>query len=243
MSAPLDETGPAAYDDFGPVDHLPLTRIQQIGASRLHAAWTGIPHVTHFDEADVTLVDAERRRLNADRPSAERLTLLAWVARACVLALVEHPRFCASLDLEQRQLVLKRYVNLGIAVDSAAGLLVGVVAGAQHLSLTELAAAIGGIAERARAGKLKPAEMEGSCFTISSLGNLGGTGFTPIINPPNVAILGVSLARLRPACIDGRIEPRLSLPLSLSYDHRALNGADAARFCNTLVSHLSQAHH
>jgi pyruvate dehydrogenase E2 component (dihydrolipoamide acetyltransferase) len=239
VSAELPPGEAAANDGFGPVDYAPLSRIQQIGGARLHAAWTQIPHVTHFEDADVTAAEAERRRLNAAEP-VRRLTLLAWVARATILALAEHPRFCASLDVEQRRLVLKRYVNLGIAVEAPAGLVVGVIAGADRLDLAGLAAAIADLAARGRAGKLKPSEMEGSCFTLSSLGNLGGTGFTPIINPPDVAILGVSPARERPEWIDGRVEPRLVMPLSLSYDHRVINGADAARFCTFIRERLRE---
>ena len=230
----------AAHDGFGPVDFAPLSRIQQIGGARLHAAWTQIPHVTHFEDADVPAAEAERRRLNA-AGREPRLTLLAWVARATILALAEHPRFCASLDVEQRRLVLKRYVNLGIAVEAPTGLVVGVIAGADRLDLAGLAAAIADLAARGRARKLKPSEMEGSCFTISSLGNLGGTGFTPIINPPDVAILGVSPARERPEWIDGRVEPRLVMPLSLSYDHRVINGADAAQFCTSIRDRLGNS--
>lgn len=240
MSAELPMGEAAANDGFGPVDYAPLSRIQQIGGARLHAAWTQIPHVTHFEEADVTAIEAERKRLNV-AGGEPRLTLLAWVARATILALAEHPRFCASFDVDQRRLVLKRYVNLGIAVEAPAGLLVGVIAGAERLDLAGLGAAIADLAQRGRAGRLKPSEMEGSCFTISSLGNLGGTGFTPIINPPDVAILGISPARERPAWIDGRTEPRLVMPLSLSYDHRVINGAEAARFCTFLRERLAGA--
>jgi pyruvate dehydrogenase E2 component (dihydrolipoamide acetyltransferase) len=228
----------AAHDGFGPVGYEPLSRIQLIGGARLQAAWTRIPHVTHFDEADVTAVEAGRKRRNESQ-AGPRLTLLAWVARACVDALRQHPRFCASLDEEGRRLVLKRYVNLGIAVDTPTGLVVAVVHGADRLSLDELGAAIAGLAGRGRLGKLKPSEMEGTCFTISSLGSLGGTGFTPIINPPDVAILGVSPARVRPEWIDGAVVPRLMLPLSLSYDHRVISGADAARFCASLREALA----
>jgi pyruvate dehydrogenase E2 component (dihydrolipoamide acetyltransferase) len=240
VSAGLPPGEAADHDGFGPVDYAPLSRIQQIGGARLHATWTQIPHVTHFEDADVTAAEAERRRLNAAEP-ARKLTLLAWVARATLLALAEHPRFCASFDAEQRRLVLKRYVNLGIAVEAPTGLVVGVIAGADRLDLAGLAAAIADLAARGRAGKLKPSEMEGSCFTISSLGNLGGTGFTPIINAPDVAILGVSPARERPEWIDGRVEPRLVMPLSLSYDHRVINGADAARFCTFIREQLGKA--
>lgn len=231
-------TADASHDGFGPVGYEPLSRIQLIGGARLLAAWTRIPHVTHFDEADVTEVEAGRKWRNASL-AGPRLTLLAWIARACVDALRQHPRFCASLDDDGKRLVLKRYVNLGIAVDTPSGLVVGVVHGADRLALDELGAAIAGLAGRGRLGKLKPSEMEGTCFTISSLGSLGGTGFTPIINPPDVATLGVSPARVRPEWIDGAVAPRLMLPLSLSYDHRAISGADAARFCASLREALA----
>jgi pyruvate dehydrogenase E2 component (dihydrolipoamide acetyltransferase) len=230
----------AHHDGFGPVEFEPLSRIQLIGGARLHDAWTRIPHVTHFEEADVTAIEAGRKRRN-ESGAAPRLTLLAWVARACVESLLRFPRFCASLDPDGRRLVLKRYVNLGIAVDTPMGLVVAVVQGADRMSLDELGAAIAGLAERGRLGKLKPTEMEGSCFTISSLGNLGGTGFTPIINPPDVAILGLSPARVRPEWVHGAVQPRLMLPLSLSYDHRVISGADAARFCTHLREQLAAA--
>jgi len=237
MTAP-DVADAPEDDGFGPVTYEPLSRIQQIGGARLHAAWTAIPHVTHFEEADVTTVDAERMRLNEDNPD-RRLTLLAWVARASVLALQVFPRFCASLDTDGRRLVLKRYQNLGIAVETPAGLVVAAIHHAASMTLQQLGVAISDLAARGREGKLKPTEMEGSCFTISSLGGLGGTGFTPIINPPEVAILGICPARLRPACVAGKVEPRLIMPLSLSYDHRVLNGADAARFCAFLRDRLA----
>lgn len=218
------------HDGFGPVVPTTLSRIQQIAGSRLHAAWTSIPHVTHHELADVTIADEARRRHNAAHPDA-KLSLLTYVARAIVSALAAFPKFCASLDADGRTLWLKQYVNLGLAVETPKGLVVAVVAGADRLSPVELGRAIDDLALRGRTGTLKPAEMEGACFTISSLGALGGTGFTPIINPPNVAILGAAQARWQPACVDGAIVPRYQLPLSLSYDHRVIDGADAARFC------------
>jgi len=239
-SPPTDANDEPLDDGFGPVSHQPLSRIEQIGGTRLQAAWTQIPHVTHFEVADVTSAETERQRHNASHPG-QRLSLLAWVARACAATLKAFPRFCASLDAEHKRLVLKGYINLGIAVEAPTGLVVGVVHGAGSMGLTELGAAIADLAQRGRLGKLKPTEMEGSCFTISSLGNLGGTGFTPIINPPDVAILGVSPARLRPEWINGAVEPRQMMPLSLSYDHRVINGADAARFCSFLRGRLEGA--
>lgn len=226
------------HDGFGDVVPSTLSRIQQIAGARLHAAWTTIPHVTHHELADLTLVEDARRRYNAAHPDA-KLSPLAFVARAVVSALAAYPKFCASLDPDGRTLWLKQYVHLGVAVETPKGLVVAVLRDVDRLSLPALARAIDDVAARGRAGTLKPAEMEGSCFTISSLGALGGTGFTPIINPPNVAILGAAQARWQPACVDGAIVPRFLLPLSLSYDHRVIDGADAARFC----SHLRDALH
>lgn len=223
-------TAPGDHDGFGPVTATTLSRIQQIAGARLHAAWTSIPHVTHHECADVTGIDAARREHNAARPDA-KLSLLAFLARAVVRALAAHPKFCASLDPDGRTLWLKQYVNLGFAVETPKGLVVAVVPGADRLSLVDLGRAVDDLAARGRQGTLKPTEMEGSCFTISSLGALGGTGFTPIVNPPNVAILGAAQARWQPACVEGAIVPRFLLPLSLSYDHRVIDGADAARFC------------
>ncbi|MGA1730574.1 MAG: 2-oxo acid dehydrogenase subunit E2 [Steroidobacteraceae bacterium] len=230
-----DEAG-EDHDAFGPISWQPLSRIMQIGGARLADAWSRIPHVTHFDNADVTQLEGERGRWNG---AGARPSMLAWIARATVLALREHPRFCATLDEAGRRIALKRYLNLGIAVDSPAGLLVGVIRDANELDVDQLGDAIRDLAERGRAGKLKPSEMEGGCFTISSLGNLGGTGFTPIINSPEVAILGVCPARWQPIVVGDVIEKRLMLPLSLSYDHRVLNGADAARFSTTLAELLA----
>jgi pyruvate dehydrogenase E2 component (dihydrolipoamide acetyltransferase) len=227
------------HDGFGTVVPQPLTRIQQIAGQRLHAAWTQIPHVTHHEDADVTALEAHRSAHNAAHPDAKR-SPLAYVARACVRALKAHPTFCASLDPDGRTLWLKQYVNLGVAIETPKGLFVASLHGADGLSLDGLAAGIADLASRGRAGTLKPTELEGACFTISSLGALGGTGFTPIINPPNVAILGLSQARLRPEWVDGQVVPRLIMPMSLSYDHRVIDGAEAARFCLRLRSELAQ---
>jgi pyruvate dehydrogenase E2 component (dihydrolipoamide acetyltransferase) len=226
------------HDGFGPVVAQPLSRIQQIVGQRLHAAWTHIPHVTHHEDADLTDAEAQRQAYNAVHPDG-KLSPLAYVARACTQALRAHPKFCASLDPDGKTLWLKQYVHLGVAVDTPKGLVVAVLQNADAKSLTELGAAIADLAARGRAGTLKPTEMEGSCFTLSSLGALGGVAFTPIINPPNVAILGLSQARVRPEWIDGAVHPRLILPMSLSYDHRVIDGADAARFCMQLRTLLA----
>jgi pyruvate dehydrogenase E2 component (dihydrolipoamide acetyltransferase) len=226
------------HDGFGPVVVQPLSRIQQITGRRLHEAWSRIPHVTHHEEADVTAIEAHRQANNAAHP-ASRLSLLAYVASAVVLVLKGYPRFCASLDPEGKALWLKQYMHLGIAVDTPRGLVVAVASHCDSKSLAQLGAAIDDLAARARAGALKPPEMEGSCFAISSLGAIGGVAFTPIVNPPNVAILGLSRARLRPEWIGGQILPRLILPVSLSYDHRVIDGVEAARFCAALRDRLA----
>jgi pyruvate dehydrogenase E2 component (dihydrolipoamide acetyltransferase) len=226
------------HDGFGPVVRTPLSRIQQVAGARLHAAWTTIPHVTHHEDADVTAVDELRRHHNAAHADAKR-SLLAYLAAATMRVTQRFPKFCASLDADGRSLWMKQYLNLGIAVETPKGLVVAVVPGADRLSLAQLARALDDVATRGRAGTLKPTELEGSCFTISSLGALGGTGFTPIINPPNVAILGAAQARWRPECVGDAIVPRLVLPLSLSYDHRVIDGADAARFCSAVREALA----
>ena len=225
---------------YGPVERKPLSRIQKIAGPRLHASWVNIPHVTQFDEADITDVEAARARMKAEAAArGVKLTPLAFVMRACVQALAAFPKFCTSLDLEAGELVYRRYVHIGFAADTPNGLVVPVVRDADRLDIYGIAAALGQLSEKARAGKLTAAEMQGGCFTISSLGGIGGTAFTPIINPPEVAILGVSRSSMKPVYRDGTFVPRLMLPLSLSYDHRVIDGADAARFTSFLGSALA----
>jgi pyruvate dehydrogenase E2 component (dihydrolipoamide acetyltransferase) len=227
---------------FGPIERRPLSRIQKISGPRLHASWVNIPHVTQFDEADITAMEAERQRLK-DEVAAKgiKLTPLAFVMRACVKALAKFPQFCASLDADAGELVFKRYVHLGFAADTPNGLVVPVVRDADRKDVFELARELATLSEKARAGKLAPADMQGGCFTISSLGGIGGTAFTPIINAPEVAILGVSRSAQRPVFSDGTFVPRLMLPLSLSYDHRVIDGAAAARFTTFLARTLADA--
>lgn len=225
---------------YGPVERKPLSRIQKIAGPRLHASWVNIPHVTQFDEADITDVEAARARMKAEAAArGVKLTPLAFVMRACVQALAAFPKFCTSLDLDAGELVYRRYVHIGFAADTPNGLVVPVVRDADRLDIYGIAAALGQLSEKARAGKLTAAEMQGGCFTISSLGGIGGTAFTPIINPPEVAILGVSRSSMKPVYRDGAFVPRLMLPLSLSYDHRVIDGADAARFTSFLGSALA----
>ncbi len=228
------------FAQFGPTEVKPLSRIQRISGARLHASWVNLPHVTQFDEADITELERTRATLK-DKASAQgiKLTPLAFILRACVRALQEFPQFNASLDASGANLVFKKYLHLGFAADTPQGLLVPVVRDADHKDVYELARAAGDLAEKARAGALTLAQMQGGCFTVSSLGGIGGTAFTPIINAPEVAILGVSRAALRPVYIDGAFVPRLMLPLSLSYDHRVIDGALAVRFTTFLARTLA----
>ena len=225
---------------FGPVERKPLSRIQKIAGPRLHASWVNVPHVTQFDSADITEMEATRARMKAEAATRGiKLTPLAFVMRACVQALQAFPRFCASLDAEAGELVFRKYVHIGFAADTPGGLVVPVVRDADRKDVFELARELATLSEKARAGKLSAAEMQGGCFTISSLGGIGGTAFTPIINAPEVAILGVSKASQQPVYQDGTFVPRLMLPLSLSYDHRVIDGADAARFTSFLGHAMS----
>ena len=225
---------------FGPVERRPLSRIQKISGPRLHASWVNVPHVTQFDEADITEMEATRAKLKDDATARGiKLTPLAFVMRACVQALQAFPQFGASLDAEAGELVIKQYVHVGFAADTPNGLVVPVVRDADRKDVFEIARELAVLSEKARTGKLAAAEMQGGVFTISSLGGIGGTAFTPIINAPEVAILGVSRASLRPVYADGKFVPSLMLPLSLSYDHRVIDGADAARFTTFLAKALA----
>ncbi len=225
---------------FGPVEVKPLNRVQRISGPRLHASWVNLPHVTQFDEADITGLEEARAKLK-QRALQEgiKLTPLAFVIRACVLTLGRHPQFNASLDESGQNVVFKKYCHIGFAADTPNGLLVPVIRDADRKDVYELARALAELSEKARAGRLSGAEMQGGCFTISSLGGIGGTAFTPIINAPEVAILGVSRAAMKPQYRDGAFVPRLMLPLSLSYDHRVIDGAAAARFTTDLAAALA----
>jgi len=225
---------------FGPVERRPLSRIQKISGPRLHASWVNVPHVTQFDEADITEMEATRARLKDEATTRGiKLTPLAFVVRACVLALQAYPQFGASLDADAGELVIKKYVHIGFAADTPNGLVVPVVRDADRKDVFELARDLASLSEKARTGKLTAAEMQGGVFTISSLGGIGGTAFTPIINAPEVAILGVSRSAHRPVYENGAFVPRLMLPLSLSYDHRVIDGAAAVRFTTFLAKALA----
>ncbi|MFI4880359.1 MAG: 2-oxo acid dehydrogenase subunit E2 [Steroidobacterales bacterium] len=228
------------FAQFGPTEIQPLTRIQRISGPRLQASWINIPHVTQFDEADITALEEMRASLKDKAQAAGvKLTPLAFIMRACVRALQEFPRFNAALDAEGANLIMRKYVHMGFAADTPNGLVVPVVRDADRKDVYGLARSLGQLSEKARAGKLPPTDMQGGCFTISSLGGIGGTAFTPIINAPEVAILGVSRSSLRPVYEGGTWVPRLMLPLSLSYDHRVIDGAMAARFTTWLAHTLA----
>ncbi|HEX5460739.1 MAG TPA: 2-oxo acid dehydrogenase subunit E2 [Steroidobacteraceae bacterium] len=237
----LPVIAPVDFSAFGPTETQPLSRIQRISGPRLHASWVNIPHVTQFDEADITELEALRGKLkDAASERGIKLTPLAFIVRACVRALQAFPQFNASLDPTGANLILKKYLNVGFAADTPNGLMVPVVHEADRKDIYEIARKLGELSEAARAGKLAAAQMQGGCFTISSLGGIGGTAFTPIINAPEVAILGVSRSSLKPVYQDGTFVPRLMLPLSLSYDHRVIDGATAVRFTTFLAKALAE---
>jgi pyruvate dehydrogenase E2 component (dihydrolipoamide acetyltransferase) len=228
------------FAQFGATELKPLSRVRRISAQRMHASWVNLPHVTQFDEADITELEQTRQSLK-DRAELAgiKLTTLSFVVRACVRALQRYPEFNASLDQSGENLVLKKYVHIGFAADTPQGLLVPVIRDANRMDIYETARALSELAQCARTGKLSGAQMQGGSFTISSLGGIGGTAFTPIINAPEVAILGVSRAVMRPVYRDGGFVPRLMLPLSLSYDHRVIDGAAGARFASYVASALA----
>jgi pyruvate dehydrogenase E2 component (dihydrolipoamide acetyltransferase) len=250
-SAPAPPPGPGPamapwpsldFSKQGPTERVPRTRIQRISAPKLARNWALIPHVTHHDEADITELEAWRKELNAEQARTEdpvKVTMVSFLVLACVATLKELPEFNSSLDGDE--LILKRYYNIGFAADTPEGLVVPVIKGADQKGLLQIARELTELSGKARAGKLGPAEMSGSTFTISSLGGIGGTGFTPIVNAPEVAILGVTRSAMKPVW-NARTEsfvPRLMVPLSLSYDHRVIDGAAAARFVVHLVKVLS----
>ena len=228
------------FAKFGPIETKPLSRIQKISGPRLQASWVNLPHVTQFDEADITELEDARTKLKGKAAKEGiKLTPLAFVVRAIVKSLNEFPTFNASLDPSGQNLILKKYTHIGFAADTPNGLVVPVIHDADKKDVYELARALADLSEKARSGKLTLNEMQGGCFTISSLGGIGGTAFTPIINAPEVAILGVSKSSMKPVYQDGTFVPRLMLPLSLSYDHRVIDGAMAARFTTHLASVLA----
>ena len=236
----LPEMPAVDFSKFGPVESRPLSRIRKLTGSNLRRAWLVVPHVTQHDEADITELETFRKSQGeAAKQRSVRLTLLAFLIKASVAALKQYPTFNASLSPAGENLIVKNYWHIGIAVDTSEGLVVPVIRDADRKSLYELAAEMGNVSERARARKLKPDDMQGASFTISSLGGIGGTFFTPIVNAPEVAILGVSRASMKPVWDGTQFQPRLMLPLSLSYDHRVIDGAAGAHFCAHLGHTLS----
>ena len=228
------------FAKFGPVESQPLPRIQKLSGPYLHRNWISIPHVTQCDDADITDLEAFRKAQTAEtEKKGFKLTMLAFMIKACVTALKQFPQFNASLDKSGENIIVKHYYNIGVAVDTPGGLVVPVVREADHKGVFDLAHELADISKVARDGKLKPADLQGGTFSISSLGGIGGNYFTPIINAPEVAILGVSRSALKPVWTGKEFAPRLMLPLSLSYDHRVIDGATAARFTTFLVSVLS----
>ena len=228
------------FSKFGPVESKPLGRIRKLSAASLHRSWLNVPHVTQHDEADITDLEAFRRAHLAEaRERGVRLTLLAFLMKAVAASLAEFPEMNSSLAPDGESLVLKRYFHLGVAVDTPDGLVVPVVRDVDRKSVYELAGELGEVSGRARERKLRPADIQGATFTISSLGGIGGTAFTPIVNAPEVGILGVSRAVRRPVYVGAGLAPRLMLPVSLSYDHRVIDGAYAVRFTSHLCSALA----
>jgi pyruvate dehydrogenase E2 component (dihydrolipoamide acetyltransferase) len=235
--APMPEID---FSQFGPVESLPLTKINKLTGQFLHRNWVTVPHVTQFDEADITEMEAFRQQLNAEnKDSGLKVTPLAFIMKAIVAGMKEYPRFNSSLDASGENLILKNYFHIGVAVDTPDGLVVPVIRDVDQKSLLELTQELREFSGKARNKQLKPGDMQGGCMSISSLGGIGGTRFTPIVNAPEVAILGVSKSSMQPVWNGKEFEPRLMLPLSLSYDHRVIDGADGARFTTYLCKVLS----
>ena len=227
------------FSQFGEIEREGMSRMMAATATNMQRSWLNVPHVTQFDDADITEMEAFRKgQKAAGEKRGVKMTPLPFLLKACAAALAELPQFNVSLDMERKEVVRKKYIHIGIAVDTPHGLMVPVIRNVDQKGLWELAAESAELAQKARDKQLKPAEMQGACFTITSLGGIGGTAFTPIVNTPEVAILGVSKASMKPVWDGKEFQPRLMLPLSLSYDHRAVNGADAARFTNLLTQLL-----
>jgi pyruvate dehydrogenase E2 component (dihydrolipoamide acetyltransferase) len=229
------------FGAFGEVEVKPVSRVRRISGPRLHASWVNLPHVTQFDEADIT--DLESIRVSLKEKASVlgvKLTPLAFLIAASVRAIAQFPNFNSSLDESGQNQVFKKYFHIGFAADTPQGLLVPVIRDADRKDIFAIARDLSELSEKARAGKLSGTDMQGGCFTISSLGGIGGTAFTPIINAPEVAILGVSRSAMKPVYRDAAFVPRLMLPLSLSYDHRVIDGAEGARFTVYLAAALAK---
>lgn len=230
------------FAKFGEIEEVPMTRIQKISGPNLHRNWVKIPHVTQFDETDITELEEFRKTENAIADKQKlgyKISPLIFIMKAAAKALEAYPKFCSSLSQDEQSLIMKKYINIGVAVDTPNGLVVPVVRDVNKKGIRELAIELGEISKKARDGKLTGADMQGGCFTISSLGGIGGTQFTPIVNAPEVAILGVSKSSIKPVWNGKEFEPRLMQPLALSYDHRVIDGADGARFITMMSGVLS----
>ena len=245
VSGSVIEQPPAIdFSQFGEIEKVKMSKIHKLTAQNMTRSWLNVPHVTQFDHADITELEAFRKGLKAEAEKrGTKVTPLPFMLKACAMALREFPQFNVSLDNDGEHLIQKHYVNIGVAVDTPAGLVVPVLRDVDKKSIWELSAEVIEMGAKAKNKKLMPADMQGGCFTISSLGSIGGTAFTPIVNTPEVAILGVSKADMQPRWNGSEFEPRLMMPLSLSYDHRAINGADAARFTAYLGKVLGDIRH
>ncbi len=227
------------FSKFGPVEVTQRSKLDKLTAANMQRSWLNVPHVTQFDEADITALEEFRRGLKSEAEQrGTRLTPMPFILKACAVALRDNPKFSASLAAGGEELVYKQYIHIGMAVDTPAGLMVPVLRDVDKKTIWELAEEVLALAAKARDRKLSPAEMQGGCFTVSSLGNIGGTGFTPIVNAPEVGILGVSRAAIRPVWDGAAFTPRNMLPLALSYDHRVINGGDGGRFMSRLTALL-----
>ena len=228
------------FSQFGEVETVELSRIKKISGRHLHACWLNVPHVTQFDEADITELEAFRKGLKAQaEKEGVRITPLVFIMKAVVAALKQFPNMNSSLSPDGASLIVKKYYNLGIAVDTPNGLVVPVIRDVDQKGIFQLSRELMEVSQRAREGKLTPADMSGGTFTISSLGGIGGTNFTPIVNSPEVGIMGVSKAKMQPVWNGSEFEPRLMLPFSVSYDHRVIDGAEGVRFTQTIARYLS----
>ena len=228
------------FSKFGPVEIKPLSRIQKKAAVNLHRGWLNLPIVTHHDEADITELEYFRKSLKDEAAKqGVKVTPLVFLLKACAVAIRKHPNFNSSLTADKENLVLKKYLHIGVAVDTPDGLVVPVIRDVEQKGLLELAKELGEVSEKARAKKLKTNDIQGGCFSISSLGGIGGTAFTPLVNAPEVAILGVTRSRMMPVWNGKEFLPRLMLPMDLTYDHRVIDGAQAARFMVDLCEILS----
>lgn len=240
----LPEVTPVDFSRFGEIESKPLSRLKKLGGQHLHRSWITVPHVTQFDEADITdLEEFRKSKLETAKKKGVKLTLIAFLVKAVVDVLQQYPEFNASLSADGENIILKKYFHIGVAVNTENGLVVPVVKDADQKGLYDIAKELSELSEKARAGKIPPTDMQGGCFTISSLGGVGGGYFTPIVNAPEVAILGVSRATMKPVFVDGEFVPRLILPFALSYDHRVIDGVAGAQFTQFLSTVLSDIRH